>query len=429
MYFHPCRRRGRRGVAGARVRQMPVEAHEGLRRDFLRRHEMEAAAVAEADPTTRQAFVARLLTRTADSRNLRLAWDHVAASDGQAPGADGLRCGDLDDAEAWDLVRRLGRDIRSGSYQPGRDRTKQIPKASGVGTRTLTIPSVIDRLVQRAVVQTLQPLLDPLLDERCLGYRPSSDRNKALALAEKLAVKEQRWIWLTQDIRNAFDNVAQRRLLDVVAMLVPDEGMVTLFEKLVLTGSGRGLRQGGNLSPLLLNLYLHHFLDRKWRRQSPDLPLLRWADDLLVLCRTTGEADQAMAGLANLLRPAGMTLKFPPEKAIHDLRNREAEWIGYRLSQGGEGLRTEVAEGAWTSLAEKLEQAHEKPCPPLRVIQSILGWVEALGPCYEATDLPMAYARIVSLANSLSFDEIPTQREIRRTWAEASRRWRTHRKV
>jgi retron-type reverse transcriptase len=225
MTFDPCRRKGK-GVAGARARQGPAGLHEGARRDFLRRHELEAAAVAQGTAAARKAFLATLLPRAADSRNLRLAWDHLAADGGQAPGLDGLRCDHLEDHEVWGLVRTLGRAILDGTYRPAPDRKVQIPKASGKGTRTLSIPSVVDRVAQRAVVQVVQPYADVFFDEHSLGYRPGSHVYQALALAEGLIVKDGRWVLLAEDLKDAFDAVPQQRLLDVIRTYLPDEGMV-----------------------------------------------------------------------------------------------------------------------------------------------------------------------------------------------------------
>jgi hypothetical protein len=205
---------------------------------------------------------------------------------------------------------------------------------------------------------------------------------------------------------------------------VPDERMLHLLERVVLTKTKRGLRQGGNLSPLLLNLYLDHFLDKKWFRQHPDIPLLRWADDLLVLGSAWEEAQQAYQDLQRLLYPTGMMLKGTPEQAIHDLRDSGyADWLGYRLSKGKNGLVVNMTESAWTSLAEKLEQDHEKDCSPLRAYQTIMGWVSQLGPCFNSTDLIQTYARIVTLADNQAFDEIPSMEQVRPHWRSAFMRW------
>lgn len=429
MYYRPCRR-GDHGVAGARVRQISSDAHRGSYRDYLRRHEMEAVSAARGNKTAKQTFAAKLLPRTADPRNLRLAWDWIASQGGQAPGADGLRFDDLDDSDVWPFLRMVSKSILNETYRTAPDRKKQIPKASGNGYRTLTIPSIVDRLVQRAIVQTIQPYLDVFLDDNCLGYRPGSDTIKALARAEQLAAAGNRWVWLTEDLRNAFDNVPQRRLLDIVRLHIPDKRMLHLIERVVLTGSKRGLRQGGNLSPLLLNVYLDHFLDKKWNRQHPDIPLLRWADDLLVLCKQPEEAQQAYHDLQRLLIPVGMMLKGNLEQAIQNLQDgRSANWLGYRLAKGKIGLVINMTESAWDSLAEKLEQDQEKDCSPLRANQTIMGWISQLGPCFKSSELTQTYAKIVTLAHSQAFDEIPTMEQVRRQLRSAFMRWRHARRT
>jgi retron-type reverse transcriptase len=195
-------------------------------------------------------------------RNLRLAWGHLAAEGGQAPGLDGLRFDDLEAHEVWQLVRTLGKAILDDTYRPGEDRRVAIPKSNVPGNRMLSIPSVVDRVVQRAVVQVTQPYLDCFLGDGCLGFRPGLGINEALALAERLAVRGDRWVWMAEDLKNAFDNVRQERLLDVLRTLLPDEGMMRLLGRLVRTDGGIGVRQGGPASPLMLNVYLNHFLDR-----------------------------------------------------------------------------------------------------------------------------------------------------------------------
>ncbi|HEY7423471.1 MAG TPA: reverse transcriptase domain-containing protein [Gemmataceae bacterium] len=428
MYYRP-RRRGEYGIAGAHARQTPADHHTGSHWAFLRRHELEAAEAARSDEKTKTNFVKNLLPRTADPRNLRLAWDGTSRNGGQAPGADGLRFDALDELDTWSFLRTISRSILDETYRTAPDRRKKIPKALGKGFRMLTIPSIVDRLVQRAIVQTIQPYLDISLDDNCLGYRPRSDTIKALARAEQLAVTGKHWVWLTEDLRNAFDHVPQRRLLDILRIHIPDERMMRLIERVVLTETNRGLRQGGNLSPLLLNVYLDHLLDKKWQRHHPDFPLLRWADDVLVLSRLPEEARQAYRDLRQLLPPAGMTLKGTPEQAIHNLQDgASADWLGYRLLKEENGLVVQLTETAWRNLAEKLEQDHEKDCSPLRAIQTITGWISQLGPCFNSADVTQTYTRILTLAHDQAFDEVPSMEQIRREWRSASIRWHRVRK-
>jgi retron-type reverse transcriptase len=384
---------------------------------------VEAAAAARGTARTRRDFVARLLPRTADTRNLRLAWDHLAAEGGQAPGLDGLRFDQLEEYEVWRLVRTLGVALKDDTYRPGPDRKVAIPKG-GTGTRTLSIPSVVDRLVQRAVVQVLQPYLDRFLGDGCLGYRPGVDINTAVALAERLAVEGDRWVWLAEDLKNAFDNVPQRRLLDALRILIPDEAMMRLLGRLAETDGGIGIRQGGPLSPLLLNAYLHFFLDRKWSKLFPGVPLLRWADDVLILCRTKQEALTAYEGLKQILLPVGMTLKGTPGQAVHDLKGgAEVIWLGYQLRRAEGGLEVSLTEKAWKRLEEKLELAHTKDFSGMRAVETVLGWISQMGPCLPTTDVDRAYARVVSLARGLGFDELPPIEGVRRSWRQAYLRW------
>ena len=124
---------------------------------------------------------------------------------------------------------------------------------------------------------------------------PGRDRLHALASATKLLGEDQRKVWVTEDVQDAFLNVPLPRLLQIVKKYVHAEDLTQFIGKVLGNASTSGLRQGGSLSPLLLNLYLHHHLDKPWRREHPDVPLIRVADDILLLCRTVEEARHARA--------------------------------------------------------------------------------------------------------------------------------------
>src|SRR5262249_20438292 len=210
-------------------------------------------------------------------------------------------------------------------------------------------------LAQRAVVETTQPLVEPRFSPHSRGYRPKKGRLDALALAERFLLDGKRSVWVTEDIRDAFANVPISRLLQVVRKHLPADDLVAFIGRVLSNASTPGLRQGGSLSPLLLNIYLDHFLDRPWRKQHPKIPLLRVADALLGLCRTVKEAKQAPATLAALLTPAGMPLKFGLGKAVRRLTEDEpAEWLGFRVGLGKKGLVFGITERAWERLAERL---------------------------------------------------------------------------
>jgi RNA-directed DNA polymerase len=375
-------------------------------------------------------FTAALFQRTADTRNLRCSWDHLAKGDGQAPGIDGLRYDDLADHEVWDLIRVVNRAILDDTYRHDKDRKVKIRKSSGKGYRTLSIPTIVDRMVQRGITQMIEPYLDPQFDVNSFGFRPGGDINKALARAEELTIQGDRWVWLTEDLTDAFNHVPQRRLLDIIRRDIPNGDLMRMIERVVLTRSGMGIRQGGNLSPLLLNIYLNHFLDKKWRRQHPDMILIRWADDLLILCRTLEEALEAYRSLGDLLRPTGMTLKSTPKEAIRDLGSGDhAEWLGYRLQRERMGLKAHLTDKAWDNLGEHLELCHIKDHSPLRAIETIMGWIGSKGACLPQEDVPETYARVVSLAQRLAFDEIPPVEAVYQEWWRAYRRWKQCRRA
>ena len=200
MYNSPRRRGGYKRLADVHARQVPAEAHKGSYRDFLRRHERESVIAARGTRRQRADFAGCLHRRTADPRNLRCAIDYLASEGGAAPGPNGLTFEDLDTQERWELANVLGKALSSGTYRPGPDREVEIPKSSGKGTRTLKLQDIQDRVVQRAIVQTIQPFIDPGFAVTSFGYRPRLGTEHALAMAEFLAYSKNLWIWVADDI-------------------------------------------------------------------------------------------------------------------------------------------------------------------------------------------------------------------------------------
>ena len=283
--------------------------------------------------------------------------------------------------------------------------------------------NIEDRVVQRAIKQIVEPLLDPWFSDNSYGYRPRRDRRHALACAEALTLSEGRSVWLVEDIENAFDQVPRGRLLDVLRRTLP-ANVVELIQ-LVVDGRGkRGIPQGSPLSPLMLNVYLDHFVDRPWQKRFPNLPLLRTADDVLVLCRSKDEALEAYEQLRGLLDPAGMPLKGNVQSSLRDLgRGDRAEWLGYNVELADSELIVNLGTRMWTSLNERLVRAHEKPNSPLVARDAIAGWIEQAGPCYGLADMEAAYGRIATIAGSLAFNEVQSPDEMATAWEQSHQRW------
>lgn len=422
MYMTPCWRRGFRD-ASARARQAPVTAHSGPPREFLRRHGRDVSLAAQGTKQDRARLVRALLPRVADPRNLFLAFQKLSSEGGQAPGPDGLRYADLSKSEVFAWARAAGKAILAGTYRPGPERCLQIPKASGKGTRTIRLTSILDRAVGRALTQILQPVLDPLFLPTTVGYRPGMNSHDALALAELHARRGLR-AWVCEDVKDAFNQIPQRRLLDVLRRHLPDDELMRLLEAVIVTPSRRGVPQGGCLSPLLLNLYLHHHLDEPWARRHQDTVLIRVADDLLVLCPDVGVALGKHEELKRLLTPAGMPLKGTRDTTVHDLgQGQQAHWLGYSIRAGEDDLVCSITEKAWSRLSLNLEEASKDSLLPVRVWDITRGWVNYLGPCYRHEDARPTHARIRSLIRALGLEETPSLEELRTWWSAAHARW------
>jgi hypothetical protein len=363
----------------------------------------------------------------ANANTLREAWDLLAAKGDTSPGPNGHHYDDFDGPEVWELLRTVARAIRSDNYRVGAEWTVKVPKSSidpSRGTRPISLTNIEDRVVQRAVVEVLQPLLDPLFGRNVLGYRPGHGRLHALALAEQISDVGDRYVFVVEDIKDAFTNVPVNRLLDVLAIHVPSEQVLRLMERLLDTGAKCGVRQGGPLSPLLLNIFLHHFLDEPWQKDYADVPMIRVADDLLLICRTKKEAGEARAALESLLSPANMPLKGTAKGSVSDLRKGSfVKWLGFKISKGDQALKVRIAAKAWERLEEYLMLAHEKPDASIRAVATINGWVDAVGPCYPFVPRSRVYEKMTKLAAKQAFDEIPSRAALTSRWRRAYERW------
>jgi hypothetical protein len=293
------------------------------------------------------------------------------------------------------------------------------------GDRPISLINIEDRVVQRALVELLQPLRDPFLCDTVFGFRPRRSRLHALAHLERIAFASSRFVWVLEDIRNAFDQVPRNRLKDILSQRVPSPELVDLIVRLANNGRRRGIQQGGPLSPLLLNEYLDHHLDRPWRQQLPDIPQLRYVDDLLLACRTKTEARQSWRHLCDMLRPAGMPLKGDSADAVTgDLRRGDhVEWLGFEIRRGAEMLDLRIADKAWRRLQSHLILAHHQPDAPLRAAAMANGWVDQMGPCYDFEDRGAVLRRIAEIAREQAFDELPSRAALLARWRRARDRW------
>jgi RNA-directed DNA polymerase len=293
----------------------------------------ESQTLAASDPA--RALTQRLMEEVYHPDNLNRAYRRVKANKG-APGADGMT---IDDLPSWiaEHKQELIGSLQDGSYEPQPVRGVEIPKAGG-GMRQLGIPTVIDRLVQQAILQVLEPLLDPTFSPSSFGFRPGRGAHDALAQARQY-VAEGRVIVVDVDLEKFFDRVNHDILMARLARRVADKRLLRIVRRFLEAGLMRdgvcierheGTPQGGPLSPLLANLLLDDW-DKELERRGHRF--CRYADDCNIYVQSKAAGERVMASVTRFLEDV-LRLRVNREKsAVAYIEERK--FLGHRLLAGG----------------------------------------------------------------------------------------------
>jgi len=282
-----------------------------------------------------RALTANLMERVCERENLNRAYKRVKANKG-APGIDGMTVGELYD---W-LVEHKEAVVESlldGSYEPQPVLGKEIDKPSG-GKRRLGIPTVVDRLVQQAILQVLEGIVDPTFSESSYGFRRGRNAHQALKQAAEY-VAEGRNIVVDVDLAKFFDRVNHDMLMARVARHVSDKRLLRIIRRFLEAGMMwdgvcmeryEGTPQGGPLSPLLANLLLDD-LDKELERRGHRF--CRYADDCNIYVRTQKAGDRVLRSVTRFLE-GKLRLQVNQEKSAA-APVQERQFLGYRILADG----------------------------------------------------------------------------------------------
>ena len=275
----------------------------------------------------------KLIDEVLSKDNLNQAYLQVTRNKG-ASGIDDMTC-----EEVKDYLKVHGNElisqIKSREYKPLPVRRVEIPKPNG-GVRKLGIPTVIDRIIQQALVQKLTPIFEPTFSEYSYGFRPNRRCQNAIDRALELLNQGYEWI-IDLDLEKFFDNVPQDKLIRLVDNMVNDSDITALIHKYLKAGvliNGEfeettvGTPQGGNFSPLLSNIYLNE-LDKELERRG--LHFARYADDCVIFVKTKFSAERVMRNIVTFIETK-LKLKVNAEKT-HITRPTKLKYLGFSFTK------------------------------------------------------------------------------------------------
>ena len=259
------------------------------------------------------------------------AYQHVKANRGAA-GIDDETIAMFEQDLSKNLYKLWNR-MSSGSYLPPPVKQVEIQKAKG-GTRKLGIPTVSDRVAQTVVKRLIEPVLDPIFHADSYGYRPGRSAKQAVAVTRKRC---WRYDWIVEfDIKAAFDQIDHALLMRAVRKHIGESWILLYIERWLTapfesedgsrTTRDRGTPQGGVVSPILMNLFMHYAFDYWMHRNYRDCPFARYADDAVVHCRTQHQAQAVMQAIASRLEACGLTMHPEKSKIVYckDSNRRQA---------------------------------------------------------------------------------------------------------
>jgi RNA-directed DNA polymerase len=302
-----------------------------------------------------------LIDKVYAERTLALSWDKVRSNAG-ACGVDGVTV-ERFDKDSQKRLLAVKEQLKEGRYASQLIKRVWIPKPGSYEKRPLGIPTVRDRVVQTALRMVIEPIFEHEFAEHSYGFRPGRSCRDALRRVDDLLQSGNQHV-VEVDIKGYFDAIPHERLMELVRQRIADGRVLVLIESFLKAGIMEGMEgsdvnetgtpQGGVISPLLANIYLNP-LD--WLMAQADFEMVRYADDMVVLCKDNTKAQAALELIHAWMRDAGLIL-HPEKTRVVDLAMSGSyfEFLGYKFQRGkGEGLHRYIRNKSQQKLRERLK--------------------------------------------------------------------------
>ena len=302
----------------------------------------------------------KMMERVVERDNLFRALKQVRRNKG-GPGIDGLKVERLPDylKRNWLAIRT---QLLNGTYRPAPVKRVLIPKPDG-GVRSLGVPTVVDRFIQQALLQVLQPEWDQSFSHSSFGFRPKRSAHQAVAQAQAYVREGYRFV-VDMDLEKFFDNVNHDVLMHKVTQRVQDDRVIRFIRRCLKSGvmnagtyeaTATGTPQGGPLSPLLANLLLDELDQELERRQHR---FVRYADDCNLYVRSRRAGERVLASLKHFLEKR-LKLKVNEQKSAVD-RPWNRRILGFTLSRGRHQYRRAISEKALNALKDTVRRLTQR---------------------------------------------------------------------
>jgi group II intron reverse transcriptase/maturase len=335
----------------------------------------------EKQQNAKNKYTNGLFERIIDRNNLNQAFKRVKANKG-SHGVDGMKVDEL-----LQYLKENGASLRQslleGEYKPNPVRRVEIPKPDGK-KRPLGIPTAVDRVIQQAIAQVLNPIFEEKFSDNSYGFRPNRSAHQAILKCKEYMDKGYKWA-VDIDLEKFFDTVNHDKLIGLVYKEVKDVRVIALIRKYLQAGvmekgifniSQKGVPQGGNLSPLLSNIMLNE-LDKELERRG--LHFCRYADDCNVYLKSRKSAFRVMASISRFIED-DLKLKVNKDKSKVD-RPWKLKYLGFTFyrKKGEMGIR--VHPSSVKKLKDKLKEitgrsnAMSMELRAIKLRQVIVGWV------------------------------------------------------